>query len=578
MRDPSQSAQWGLRMGLLAALLAALPALFGCPKSDDPAYYIKRLEKDNEEVRRRAVEELHRMHKKAMPYITGREPGDKEKTREAAIDSPDPDVRMGVADFLAKVRRIDSLEAAGELIDDEDKAVRLKAIEAVAKLAQVWKNKSVELLARAFQGEDPECVQLAGEGLRDMEYEGATEALRQFFDAGEGIQAMYAARFLYEIEPDPNTARPLLLGLISDDQAVREAAQANVMELKDRLVAELVELVDTEQELGVARAAEFLKELRGVLIEELDVILDSARAAEILMALGAIADEDSVAKLKEDLHDTKLEKTWRVSAARAMAAAALSTRATEADKADIRAELTHVLDDEEEDDRIRIGAAIALCELRQEHAVRYLLDELDRFQDAIQQEEISEARLKDLTQLRIWAQEALTTAGDFVVDFLMNRMRRQDSGPIIRWAAAKTFGELGVERAVPDLGRFLTGKRPEATVGPDGRLRGMEGAPDWRDLADDEVAQNQAKLEEFKQPDYVRWTAATALGRIGGPQATALLKEAEEAELGFLSRLGKNRELKDYHKRENVISGLIGSHERVVFYIRRALEDLGEQA
>lgn len=551
-----------LRTGLAAALALMLPALAGCPKSDEPSYYIGRLQKDDEEVQRRAVEELVRMHKKAMPYV------------RQALQSENPNVRKGCADFLAKVRRMESLTAAGELIGDADKDVRLKAIEAVAALSQVWKSKAVELLRQGFEGDDPDSVKKAGEGLRDMKYEEATQVLRDEFEAGAGMQAVYAARFLYETDPEPQTARFLARGLISDEQTVREAARANVKDLQDKIVAPLVEFIDTQQ--GTARAAKVLEELRDLLIEELDVILDSKRAAKILLALGAIADEPSIAKLDKDLRDSKLETGWRVAAARGLAAAALSERSSDAQKAAIRANLTEVLNDEDQDTRIRIGAAIALCQLREERAVAYLLDELDRFQEAIKQENISETRLNDLTELRIGAQEALTASGDFVVPFLMNRLREQKPGPIIIWAAAKTLGELGVEEVLPFLNTYVTATAaPKTRVEADGQIVTKEGT-DWRELAEDKADELRASLESFTYPDYVRWTSAIALGQIGGKQAVASLRQAESLENDFLARLHANRRLKAYFERAPVLDPLIAQHEDVLFYVRQALKGLGE--
>jgi HEAT repeat protein len=612
----------GMRLCLVAALVTALPAMLGCPKSDEPGYYIQRLQKDDDEVQRRAVEELVRMHKKAMPHV------------RQALQSENPNVRKGCADFLSKVRRMESLVAAGELIDDPDKDVRLKAIEAVSALSQVWKQKAVELLSRAFEHEDPDSVKKAGEGLRDMRYDEATDVLRQEFEAGEGIQAIYAARLLYEIEPEPETARFLVEGLIADLAAVREAAQSNVKELKDKIVAPLVEFIDTEK--GTARAAKVLDELRDALIEELDVILDSKRAAKILLALGIIADAPSIEKLNNDLRDTKLETGWRVAAARGLAVAALSSRSDAAQARDIVANLTEVLNDEDQDKRIRIGAAIALCQLKEERAVAYLLDELDRFQEAIKEENISETRLNDLTELRIGAQEALTASGEFVVPFLMERLRREAGvhelvselrastealkdgrlsaeqrrrlaelgvnvqevlgeggeegaaaliaetrskgpGPIIVWAAAKTLGELGVEDVVPFLRTYVTATTsPEIPVGADGRIVPKEET-NWEDLDEDKAAAERSRLEPFDYPDYVRWTAAIALGQVGGEQAAEALRQAEQLESDLLGKLHKNRGLEGYFQRAPVVDGLIWQHEDVLFYVRNALEELGER-
>jgi len=557
----------GVRLAFLAALVAALPALTGCPKSDDPAYYIKRLESSDAEVQRRAIEELVRMSKEAMPGI------------KEALKSENPNVRKGCADFLSKVRRMESLTDVGTLISDPDKTVRLKVIEAVAGLSQVWKVKSVELLAIAFDGDDPECVKKAGEGLRDMKFGEATAALRARFEAGKGIQAIYAAKLLFETEPSPETARPLLQGLISDEPTIREAAKANVKELKDTIVPYLVTFVDTGE--GVARAGKVLDDVRQGLIDELKVILDSARAGDILAALGTIADDQGIEKLNADLRDTKLESAWRVAAARSLAIAALSRRSSPEQKAKIKGYLSSMLDDKDQDKRIRIGAAIALCQLREERAVAYLLEELDLFEEAIKAKTISQARLDDMTALRIRAQEALTASGDFVVPFLMARLRdtRKEPGPIIIWAAAKTLGELNVHEVAPFLGIYLTAtKTPQVVVNADGSLRGEVPAGEWQSLTDEQAAELRAKFEAFKCPDFVRWASAVALGQIGGAEAVSLLRQAETAETAFVGPLLRLREGKDYYKQANVLDGLIGQHEDVLFYIRKALGSLGQKA
>ncbi len=553
----------GRRRWLAVALALAVAALAGCPASDEPSYYIERLRKDNEEVRRRAVEELVRMHKKAMPEV-----------REA-LSSENPNVRIGAGDFLGKVRRMESLSALGELIEDPNKQVRLKSIESVAGLSQVWKPKAVELLARAFDGSDPDCVKKAGEGLRDMRYEEATEVLEQRFGAGRGIQAVYAARLLYEIEPTSARSRFLLEALLSDNAAIRQGAEANVKELKDRIVPALVEFIETEQ--GTARAERVLNEVRQALIDELAVTLDTKRAAEILMALGTVADEPSIEKLNSDLRDTKWESAWRVAAARGLALAALSPRTTPAEREQIERNLTEVMDDRGQDKRIRIGAAIALCRLNQDQAVEYLLNELDRFQEAVKEQNISQERLDDLTELRIGAQEALVTAGEFVVPFLMGKVRGQEPGPFIIWAAAKTFGELRVQEAVPLLGDYLTERRePKIAVGEDGSLTGEGADADWQGLSAEQIEETARKLEVFRQPDFVRWTAAVALARIGGERTVSPLREAARQEAAFLRRLRAVRGSEEYYRREPVVEALIGSHEDVLFYVRQALEGLGE--
>ncbi len=628
-----------MRPVLLAALAALLPALAGCPKSDDPIVYIAKLQKDNEETRRRAVEELVRMHKKAMPYVTGRDvPPEVEAAVKAASylpaisAKPDLDgsesekraekartaaknVRIGAAEFLAKVRRMESIEAAGDMIHDEDQAVRLKAIEALAKLSQVWKNKSVELLDQAFMDADAECVKKAGEGLRDMAYLEATQVLRKYRDAGEGIQAVYAAKLLFETEKNPALTSPILLGISSPDKKIRTAAELNVTELKDAIIAPLVDYIDVGE--GGSLAEETLDTARDALVEELDVILDSRRAADILMALGTIADQESVQKLKDDLEDDKLEKPWRVAAARGMARAAMSPRSLLPLRASVKTDLTAVMEDEDQDQRIQIGAAIALCEMKEKSAGDFLLKELDGFEEDIQDEKISETKLNNLTELRIGAQEALTGAGKFVVPMLLEMLGNDDDppGPIIIWAATKTLGELRRREIVTDCGRYLTDQiDPAVTMDPGGDVTEINGGrpieagtpedlealqtkfgvifeevvkgealspadmKDWEDLAEADAQKVAELMEVFEQPDYVRWTAAIALGRIGGDRPRKLLLEAEEAEEAFLARLAAARERKDYYKRAAVVDHLARRHEEVLFYIRKAINELEEQA
>lgn len=551
-----------LRLVLLTALLAALPAVVGCPKSDNPLDYIRDFESGKKEQQRRAVEELLLMYKKAMPQV------------KEAVKSENPNVRKGCAEFLSRVRRMESLETLGGMIDDPDRDVRLKVIEAVAKLSQVWKSKAVELLGHAFEGSDAECVTKAGEGLRDMEYEAATQFLLTQMQEGKGVQRVYAARLLYEMEGRVEFTRPILEGLISDDAAVREAAQANAMVLKDRIVVPLVEFIRTGRKTG--RAEQVLEKIRDALREELDVVLDSMRAEKILAALGHIADQESIERLNADMRDSKLESSWRVAAARALALAALSPRSSPSQSAGIVGDLTDVVKDEGEDKRIRIGAAIALCELKQEYGVKFLLDELEGFEEAIKKENISDERVDDLTALRIGAQEALVEAGDFVVPFLETRLATASS-PTIMWAGAKTLGELGRQEAVPLLTTYLTTqKSPVITVDEAGRLSGEGADADWEALTPEQAAEVRARLEVFEYPDYVRWTSALALSRIGGSEAVRQLREGERAEVAFLGRLAKSKEGADYYRRAAVLDELIRHHEDVLFYIRRALATLGE--
>ncbi len=80
----------------------------------------------------------------------------------------------------------------------------------------------------------------------------------------------------------------------------------------------------------------------------------------------------------------------------------------------------------------------------------------------------------------------------------------------------------------------------------------------------------------YSYPDYVRWTAAAALGRIGTEQALTALREVEQQEHGFLDRLRQNAARPDFHLRAPVISKVMRRHEDVLFYIRLALDRVAE--
>ena len=417
------------------------------------------------------------------------------------------------------------------------------------------------------------------------------------------------------MEPSDDTAQLLLKDLKSADKTMHNAEEEALVGvrdatgaitaagLQDKFVGALVHYIDTQKDASAAQTV--LNEIRDALISELEKTLDTKRAAVILEALGTIADKESVDKLRLDVNDTRLESSWRVAAANALGIAGLSNRVQPAIKVTIIKELSAVLDDTSADSRVRIGASIALCRLQQQNGVTFLLNELAGFEEAISAETMTEARLQDLTALRVRAQEALTQAGDYVVPFLMDKMKLEAKlrpmkpeeqkallaqtseakpGNIIVWAAAKTMGELKVQDAIPYLGSYVTELRkdPEITIDAQGRMMaGTEANPQERkamDLAlsnlekppEAEVAADQERLEIFAYPDYVRLTAAIALGNIGGEQGRQLLQKAEQEETGFLGSLEASKKASDYYKRAPVIEGLIRKHQDVLFYLRLA--------
>ncbi len=571
---------------ILGTVLAAAIAAGGCARSDDPRDYMHLLGSEKEDVQRRGIEELARMQKRALPALTD------------ALANDNVNMRVGALKVLARIRHSESLVVAGTKIDDPVETVQIAAITAVSTLSQVWKARAVQLLTQAMELDQPACVKLASEGLKNMRYDEATAVLQRKFESGEGIQALYAGKLLYQTEPRQEMSDLLLNSLTADDPTIREAAEANLKALKDLAVRPLVDWIAADRP-GTPRARQVLDEVRAALITELDETLDSKRAEKILAALGVIADNESIDKLMADFQDRRLETVWRVAAAEGLGIAAQSPRCPRARRSEIIEVLTETMQDEGMDNRVRIGAAIALCKVRERVGVEYLLEELDRFQETVAgSAKISEAKLRDLTALRIRAQEALTESGEFVVDFLMARISRpqmvegpdgrripREAGPIIVWAAAKTLGELRVEKAVPALAKYLTTKgRPvEAPADMEeglGQIRltdeGTFTEPieleDWQNPSDEQLQAWRWRIEEFKYPAYVRWTVALAFGRIGGEEAGAALREAEEAELDFIDRLQRNRDQSGFYRRAPLVNDLIEEHQEVLFYIRKALE------
>jgi HEAT repeat protein len=549
------------------ALVLAL-ALAGCVGDRTPEEHVARLGHPKAKVRNPAIDALGRLQEKALPYI------------EPELGNENPEARKSCLAVLGKVRRMESLTIAARLLDDPDEGVRIKAVDTLYALAGVWKDRASELLAEALDDSHTEVVRKAAEGLKNMDYAAATTALRRKVQAGQGFQAVYAARYLYERDPSDDVAQFLLARLSSPDDQVRSTAEWAFGELNSRIVRPLVAAVDAEPSANELHAQ--LGVVRDKLIDELARTLDRNRARDIIAALAVVADGPSIAKLTEDMNDRRLESTWRMNAAHGLGDAGLSPRVSAGDRVQAIRALSEVLPAPSErgpaEPRIPIAASIALCRLRQRNGVGYLLDVLSDFEQMIAKEpDMAESKRHSLTELRVRAQEALTASGEYVVPVLQQQVHTAGAGPTIIWAAAKTFGELAVVDAVPFLGQALTQQRGEVpdavTVARDGSLSQGFQLSDPANPTDEEVAVLMARLEEFAQPDYVRWTAATALGQIGGTEAVTFLDQAEAAEQDFLARLEANRQQKLFHARQPVITGLIRRHRDILFYVRLALED-----
>ncbi len=137
------------------------------------------------------------------------------------------------------------------------------------------------------------------------------------------------------------------------------------------------------------------------------------------------------------------------------------------------------------------------------------------------------------------------------------------------------MGELKVEEAVPYLGIYVTEtQKPAISVDAQGNMSEALALKDWQKPDETEVAADEDRLEVFSYPDFVRLTAANALGSIGGSEAARFLKQAEQQETDFLARLDANRKTADFYKHAAVIDALTRRHQDVLFYIRLAQQNL----
>ena len=586
-------------MGVVWSILLA-GILTGCSEGRDPQAFIKNLDAENASTRQKAVDELIRMREEAVPAV-----------KDAFLNAPQTEagvrrVKSAVA-VLKETRTVDALETLAERADDENREIRLAVIKGVAELGQVRKKLGIDLLENAMDDPDGRIVQAAAEGLRRMNFEDATLVLQDFFRQGEGLSAVYAAQNLYSIDRRPAAASFLLekSGASKDD--IREAARTATVSLGsgrmvgERFIAFTVNYAIKNPDAQHVEAV--LAAVRDNLFEQLTKTLPPKRIRAIMTALGRIAGQESVEKLISIVTSSEQDISSRIAAAEALGDAASSTRpgGQQPLKGKILDALKSIIDQDNVEQRIAIASSISLCRLRQEGGVRYLLDQLQSLEQT-GEEEGPPVEPEDMTELRIRAQEALTTSGEFVVPYLLTELQEGDPGRIVAWAAARTLGDLRVKKAVPHLREMLLETVPPAEVprqsgDPEGTLQiTTENEPiefnttRSRVLSDIFGDQKVVPANDLS----VRMAAARGLGRIGGTPAAKALEKAHEIHARideqvteFLLQRNFTRmvpeaatldsEKQELRKRlEELAQNIQRDAEKVLFYIRQGRKNLAK--
>jgi HEAT repeat protein len=343
----------------------------------------------------------------------------------------------------------------------------------------------------------------------------------------------------------------------------------------------LVRLLERKPDAAPATAA--VQKVRDAVIAALGKTQPVKTAQAYMAALGRIADEPSIGALIGALNDAKRDIAGRAAAAEALGQAAAAQRRagqTAALKDKVRGALEPFLTSEA-DIRIRIACAISLCRMGDRKGVSFLLDQLtalDR-EAAARAEQLAAGTQAEggpsgpppyggsapagspagdpqaVTELRIRAQEALTAAGDFVVEPLLKALNDPASGDTTLWAAAKTLGELRVAAARARLAQLLTAPAPAGKLAPCNE----DPAPVFNVKTESgqvQVSTTRAELlsHALGGPDapapaaskYVRIAAAEALGRIGGRQAEEALGEALTLHVAVRDRMGAYLEKRGY--------------------------------
>jgi len=352
-----------------------------------------------------------------------------------------------------------SLMTVGSKISDASPAVRLAAVKGVSALAEVRKSEGIKLLARCMEDSAPACVREAAKGLRSMNFEDATLVLEEFLNKGEGVQAVSSAEALYYVARRSEATEFLLKSLAASEEPVRTAAQQAATDmsvdesLQNGFLTALVNYAQKHPQAGGATPV--LEKTREKLFEKLKSPMAATGERLTVNALGTMADPQSCEKLLEMVTTKDYTLSARVLGAGALGDAVASGLVTDTHLKDkILSTLKKMLTAEGVDNPIRIACAISLCRLREVEGVTYLLAQLESLEAGAKDQKAADAQA--LTELRIRAQEALTSSGEFIVPYAENALKTERVGEVTAWAAARTLGELRIEEAVPQIAPLLT--------------------------------------------------------------------------------------------------------------------------
>lgn len=528
---------------LIGLMALSQSFVVGCGEGSGYKGLVEQLGSPQESERQSAVNELKRMGSEAIPEVT-----------EMFLQAPDSEVGVRQVESTVKILvdagSLAALQTLEKRMDDENREIRLYVVDGIAKLGQVRKKIGVRLLRKSIRDTYPPIVKTAADGLERMKFPNATRVLEEVFKEGQGLAAVYAAMNLYEVDQRDAAARYLLEISDAEDEKIREIAQKSATTLGtersegEAFVEYTVKYATKHPDAEYVETV--LGDIRNVYFEELERALPPQRIKTIIGILGSIADQESVDKLVETLSDSGATVATRIAAAEALGEAALADRPAGEKKVkqSIIDVLRDVLEDSDVDSRIAIASSISLSLLKQETGVTYLLgklQELEKAGDKEHAEEESKTYAKepqDITELRCRAQEALTASGDFVVPYLLEELKKGDTGRIFAWAAMYTLGDLRVTEAVPYMDEMLTSTHiaDEAMSYARDPERVTEVTVENEDEKQ-KVQTNRTTVYEQIFGDEnvvparalsVRMAAARGLGRVGGDEAARALEESEQ--------------------------------------------------